>query len=115
MSIRVSGVYLVPGQVCEKTGNTVNGKTVAIVAPQRSTSLDYLNFEQRRQIIASSLSLSEFLSCGTNKEGVTTVFVGECTHFCYNCRGRRIRKCINNIYVHYKSSKIYYIRTILLH
>lgn len=75
MSIRVSGVYLVPGQMCEKSGNTV-GKTVAIVAPQRSTSLDYLNFEQRRQIIASSLSLSEFLS-GNTKEPVTTVIVGE--------------------------------------
>lgn len=39
-------------------------KTVTIVAatPQRSNSLDYLNFEEKRQIIASSLSLSEFLT-----------------------------------------------------
>ncbi|KAJ1530382.1 hypothetical protein ONE63_005291 [Megalurothrips usitatus] len=34
---------------------------VAIVAPQRSNSLDYLNFEEKRQLIASSLSLSDFL------------------------------------------------------
>lgn len=44
---------------------TSNGRTktksVAIVAPQRSNSLDYLNFEERRQLIASSLSLSDFL------------------------------------------------------
>lgn len=81
MSIRVRGVYLVPSQVLpsEKSGNNVTKtKTVAIVTPQRSNSLDYLNFEEKRQIIASSLSLSEFLGCGNqNKEGVTTVIVGE--------------------------------------
>lgn len=80
MSIRVSGVYLVPSQVIpgEKAGNNVTTKTVAIVTPQRSNSLDYLNFEEKRQIIASSLSLSEFLGCGNqNKDGVTTVIVGE--------------------------------------
>lgn len=37
-------------------------KSVAIVTPQRSNSMDYLNFEERRQLIASSLSLSEILS-----------------------------------------------------
>ena len=31
---------------------------------QRSNSLDYLNFEEKRQIIASSLSLSDFLAHG---------------------------------------------------
>lgn len=79
----MSGVYLVPSnQVLpnEKSGNPVptKTKTVAIVAPQRSNSLDYLNFEEKRQLIASSLSLSEFLGCGTNqtKEPVTTVIVG---------------------------------------
>ncbi|KMQ98325.1 phosphatase and actin regulator 4 isoform x1 [Lasius niger] len=92
MSIRVSGVYLVP----TSPGATDNGgndksmdhhhqqqqqqqqhhhhhhhhhhsttKTVTIVtAPQRSNSLDYLNFEEKRQIIASSLSLSDFLAHG---------------------------------------------------
>ncbi|KAF7414427.1 hypothetical protein HZH68_002916 [Vespula germanica] len=40
-------------------------KTVTIAtAPQRSNSLDYLNFEEKRQIIASSLSLSDFLAHG---------------------------------------------------
>uniref|UniRef100_A0A1L8E5T5 Putative phosphatase and actin regulator 4b isoform x6 n=1 Tax=Nyssomyia neivai TaxID=330878 RepID=A0A1L8E5T5_9DIPT len=39
-------------------------KSVAIVTPQRSNSLDYLNFEEKRQLIASSLSLSDILHCG---------------------------------------------------
>ncbi|XP_043254263.1 phosphatase and actin regulator 4 isoform X7 [Colletes gigas] len=83
MSIRVSGVYLVPSPAAnegnnEKTGNLPAennlhqqhhhhhaAKTVTIVAgPQRSNSLDYLNFEEKRQIIASSLSLSDFLAHG---------------------------------------------------
>jgi phosphatase and actin regulator 4 len=72
MSIRVSGVYLVhsPGQPSSpEKGNAgsdgvvgvVKPTAVAIVTPQRSNSLDYLNFEEKRQIIASSLSLSDFL------------------------------------------------------
>ncbi|XP_025990648.1 phosphatase and actin regulator 4 isoform X1 [Solenopsis invicta] len=102
MSIRVSGVYLVPTSPAGATDNggndksgggggggggglhSVDGnlhhhqqqhhhhhhhhsttKTVTIVtAPQRSNSLDYLNFEEKRQIIASSLSLSDFLAHG---------------------------------------------------
>jgi hypothetical protein len=36
-------------------------KSVTITA-QRSNSLDYLNFEEKRQLIASSLSLSDILS-----------------------------------------------------
>ncbi|XP_037906863.1 phosphatase and actin regulator 3-like isoform X4 [Hermetia illucens] len=40
-------------------------KSVTItVTPQRSNSLDYLNFEEKRQLIASSLSLSDILHCG---------------------------------------------------
>lgn len=39
-------------------------RSVTIVTPQRSNSLDYLNFEEKRQLIASSLSLSEILQCG---------------------------------------------------
>lgn len=39
-------------------------KSVAIVTPQRSNSLDYLNFEEKRQLIASSLSLSDIINCG---------------------------------------------------
>ncbi|EFA09393.2 hypothetical protein TcasGA2_TC004311 [Tribolium castaneum] len=52
----------------EKNGNTITTKTrtVAIVAPQRSNSLDYLNFEEKRRLIASSLSLSDFLNAGNN-------------------------------------------------
>lgn len=87
MSVKVSGVYLVPSQMLnEKGGNAVTKtKTVAIVAPQRSNSLDYLNFEEKRQIIASSLSLSDFIHVGNNttkdikeiKDGVATVIVGK--------------------------------------
>lgn len=43
-------------------GMVLMQKSVAIVTPQRSNSMDYLNFEERRQLIASSLSLSEILS-----------------------------------------------------
>ncbi|XP_076627819.1 phosphatase and actin regulator 2 isoform X12 [Colletes latitarsis] len=83
MSIRVSGVYLVPSPAANEGNNEKAGnlpaennlhqqhhhhhaaKTVTIVAgPQRSNSLDYLNFEEKRQIIASSLSLSDFLAHG---------------------------------------------------
>lgn len=39
-------------------------RSVTIMAPQRSNSMDYLNFEEKRQLIASSLSLSEILHCG---------------------------------------------------
>lgn len=39
-------------------------RSVTIVTPQRSNSLDYLNFEEKRQLIASSLSLSELIQCG---------------------------------------------------
>lgn len=40
-------------------------RALTIVTPQRSNSLDYLNFEEKRQLIASSLSLSmEILQCG---------------------------------------------------
>ncbi|CAA9999765.1 unnamed protein product, partial [Nesidiocoris tenuis] len=37
---------------------------VAIVTPHRSSSLDILNFEEKRQLIASSLSLTDFLNKG---------------------------------------------------
>ncbi|KAM7358437.1 uncharacterized protein ACRADG_003417 isoform 2-T2 [Cochliomyia hominivorax] len=53
-------------------------KSVTItVTPQRSNSMDYLNFEEKRQLIASSLSLSDILQCNpannvqTSKENVT--------------------------------------------
>lgn len=40
-------------------------KSVTItVTPQRSNSMDYLNFEEKRQLIASSLSLSDLIHCG---------------------------------------------------
>lgn len=39
-------------------------RSVTIVTPQRSNSLDFLNFEEKRQLIASSLSLSELIQCG---------------------------------------------------
>jgi phosphatase and actin regulator 4 len=97
MSIRVSGVYLVPspGQPSspEKSESPGSGGIVAvvkpaavtIVTPQRSNSLDYLNFEEKRQIIASSLSLSDFLHHGpaAAAKGVaaTKVIVGKLQQF----------------------------------
>lgn len=84
MSIRMSGVYFAPAitspqsekilnnstgqeEQTDKTNGaqpTNNHKTVTILAPHRSNSLDYLNFEEKRQLIASSLSLSDILHCG---------------------------------------------------
>ncbi|CAG9819167.1 unnamed protein product [Phaedon cochleariae] len=72
----------------EKNGNQPapqRQKTVAIVAPTRSNSLDYLNFEEKRRLIASSLSLSDFLSVGSAdpkdlkdlRDGVATVIVAK--------------------------------------
>jgi phosphatase and actin regulator 4 len=97
MSIRVSGVYLVPspGQPSspEKNDSPGSGSIVAvvkptsvtIVTPQRSNSLDYLNFEEKRQIIASSLSLSDFLHHGpaaaTKGVAATKVIVGKLQKF----------------------------------
>jgi len=108
MSIRVSGVYLVPTSPGATDSGNDNGglavdgnlhhqqqhhhhhhhhsttKTVTIVtAPQRSNSLDYLNFEEKRQIIASSLSLSDFLAHGpaaaaaAAKEVAANTVIGE--------------------------------------
>ncbi|XP_049313254.1 phosphatase and actin regulator 2 isoform X7 [Bactrocera dorsalis] len=45
-------------------------KSVTItVTPQRSNSMDYLNFEEKRQLIASSLSLSDILHCNPAAAG----------------------------------------------
>lgn len=59
-------------------------KSVTItVTPQRSNSMDYLNFEEKRQLIASSLSLSDLIHCGpaaaaaaAKEVAATTVIVG---------------------------------------
>ncbi|KAI9581347.1 hypothetical protein GQX74_012672 [Glossina fuscipes] len=62
-------------------------KSVTItVTPQRSNSLDYLNFEEKRQLIASSLSLSDILQCNqTNatapKDTTNAKFEGTRTTF----------------------------------
>jgi hypothetical protein len=109
MSIRLSGVYLVPAAPTannepnneknsqpgeNETNNQLRAaqyhyhnhqsKTVTIVAaagPQRSNSLDYLNFEEKRQIIASSLSLSDFLAHGpaaaAKEVAASTVVIGK--------------------------------------
>lgn len=103
MSIRVNGgVYLVPTTGLQETNEktTINNetnnqqlhhhlhhhqmtKTVTIVSagPQRSNSLDYLNFEEKRQIIASSLSLSDFLAHGpaaaAKEVAANTVVIGK--------------------------------------
>lgn len=44
--------------------NTMHKSVTIVATQQRSNSLDYLNFEEKRQLIASSLSLSELLHCG---------------------------------------------------
>lgn len=84
MSVQITEVYLVPSPQTPASVQTKT-KSVAIVTPQRSNSLDYLNFEEKRQIIASSLSLSDFLHVGNNtkeiKDGVATVIVGKLRGF----------------------------------
>ncbi|XP_060529568.1 phosphatase and actin regulator 3-like isoform X2 [Cylas formicarius] len=101
MSVHFSGVYVVPGDKAEKCGNNSvvvqqKTKTVAIVAPTRSNSLDYLNFEEKRQLIASSLSLSDFLSAAKDgrdvkeiKDGVATVIVDQNVR---NITGRKLKR-----------------------
>lgn len=65
MSVRVSGVYLMaPSPGGTPPGGASPPPPAMLVAPQRSNSLDYLNFEEKRQLIASSLSLSDFLHHG---------------------------------------------------
>lgn len=88
MSVQITEVYLVPSPQTPASVQTKT-KSVAIVAPQRSNSLDYLNFEEKRQIIASSLSLSDFLHVGNStkeikeiKDGVATVIVGRLQFLC---------------------------------
>lgn len=63
-------------------------RSVTIVTPQRSNSLDYLNFEEKRQLIASTLSLSEILNCGTTaaqtaKEIAENSVIGKHISNCY--------------------------------
>ncbi|KAL3268847.1 hypothetical protein HHI36_007938 [Cryptolaemus montrouzieri] len=61
--------------------NMTKTKAVAIVAPQRSNSLDYLNFHEKRELIASSLSISDFLNVGNNTakelKEATSLIIGE--------------------------------------
>jgi phosphatase and actin regulator 4 len=69
MSVRISGLYLSPVQQEKEGGGGGGGgqakpPPIAIVTPHRSTSLDFLNFEEKRQLIASSLSLTDFLHRG---------------------------------------------------
>lgn len=73
-------------QALQQHNHNHQGKTVTIVAgPQRSNSLDYLNFEEKRQLIASSLSLSDFLAHGpaaaaaaaAKEVAASTVVIGE--------------------------------------
>ncbi|XP_073983688.1 phosphatase and actin regulator 2 isoform X5 [Rhodnius prolixus] len=67
MSVRISGLYLgSPGTGAQSKESPQQTKPppVAIVTPHRSNSLDILNFEEKRQLIASSLSLTDFLHRG---------------------------------------------------
>lgn len=99
MSLRVpGGVYLMPpsgAPLSQSPGPPHNQNkppaAVAIVTPQRSNSLDFLNFEEKRQLIASSLSLTDFLhhsGSATSPSSPTSgnVFIGElpCLHTCSN-------------------------------
>lgn len=99
MSLRVpGGVYLMPpsgAPLSQSPGPPHNQNkppaAVAIVTPQRSNSLDFLNFEEKRQLIASSLSLTDFLhhsGSATSPSSPTSgnVFIGElpCLHICTN-------------------------------
>lgn len=90
MSLRVpGGVYLMPpsgAPLSQGSGPPHNQNkppaAVAIVTPQRSNSLDFLNFEEKRQLIASSLSLTDFLhhsGSATSPSSPTSgnVFIGE--------------------------------------
>lgn len=95
MSVHMGSVYLVPSPVSEKNNVPQKGKSVAIVAPQRSNSLDFLNFEEKRQLIASSLSLSDFLAVSNHstkeiKDGVATVIVGKGSTCFYLCFGTKL-------------------------
>lgn len=67
----------------------VKPKAVAIVAPQRSNSLDYLNFQEKRELIASSLSISDFLNVGTNAtkelKETTSLIIGKDNADIYTC------------------------------
>lgn len=91
MSVRFSGVFVEKSAMHEKNQltNPQRVKNVAIVAPTRSNSLDYLNFEEKRKLIASSLSLSDFLSVSKETKEiqdikdaeVSTVLVGEFNGF----------------------------------
>lgn len=99
MSLRVpGGVYLMPpsgAPLSQSPGPPHNQNkppaAVAIVTPQRSNSLDFLNFEEKRQLIASSLSLTDFLhhsGSATSPSSPTSgnVFIGELLylHTCSN-------------------------------
>ncbi|CAL4117720.1 unnamed protein product, partial [Meganyctiphanes norvegica] len=57
MSVQVNSVFLDPNRGSKPPGG----------AAVRSHSLDQLNFEEKRQLIASTLSLSELLSKGPSK------------------------------------------------
>ena len=65
MSMGIQGVYTTTGQ--SRDNNNGSGGTAP--APHlRSHSLDQLNFEEKRQLIASTLSLSEFLGAAHNNK-----------------------------------------------
>lgn len=71
-------------------------KSVTItVTPQRSNSLDYLNFEEKRQLIASSLSLSDILQVGPAvAQAAKDVAAASSVIGNFECRLRRFKVCI---------------------
>lgn len=71
-------------------------KSVTItVTPQRSNSLDYLNFEEKRQLIASSLSLSDILQVGPAvAQAAKDVAAASSVIGNFECRLRPFKVCI---------------------
>lgn len=69
--------------------NTMHKSVTIVATTQRSNSLDYLNFEEKRQLIASSLSLSELLHCGpaavkeaaANGKWQVLILIGTCYYY----------------------------------
>jgi hypothetical protein len=71
-----------PQQDYNQSVLTMQQSVTITVTPQRSNSLDYLNFEEKRQLIASSLSLSDILNVGpaasvAAKEVTVNTVIGE--------------------------------------
>ncbi|XP_066972540.1 phosphatase and actin regulator 4-like isoform X3 [Macrobrachium rosenbergii] len=66
MSLKMNSVFIDTSSPTRTTTATATTKPAPTI---RSNSLDQLNFQEKRQLIASTLSLSEFLGGGPQKAG----------------------------------------------